>query len=82
MYKIQINPVVLKRLQFKLDKMQSLREKKQISQTHYKRREWNLYQKQDDLHYKTANRLTLEYQMILLPHFESKKMAKKGSKNM
>jgi putative transposase len=83
-YKFQRDPVVLKRLQLKLDKMQSLRDKKQIGKQHYKRRERKLYQKQedliDDLHFKTANILTKEYKIILLPSFESQKMAKKGKR--
>ncbi len=83
-YKFQRDPVVLKRLQVKLDKMQSLRDKKQIGKQHYKRRERKLYQRQedliDDLHFKTANILTKEYQIILLPSFESQKMVKKGKR--
>ena len=83
-YKFQRDPVVLKRLQLKLDKMQSLRDKKQIGKEHYKRRERKLYQKQedliDDLHFKTANILTKEYKIILLPSFESQKMTKKGKR--
>ena len=82
--KFQRNPIVLKRLQLKLDKMQSLRDKKEIGKQHYKRRERKLYQRQenliDDLHYKTANMLTKEYQIILLPSFESQKMVKKGKR--
>jgi putative transposase len=83
-YKIQRNPVLLKQLQVKLDRMQSLRGKKIIGKQHYKRRERKLYQKQDnlidDLHYKTANKLTREYHIILLPRFESQKMLKKGKR--
>jgi putative transposase len=83
-YKFQRDPVVLKRLQLKLDKMQSLRDKKQIGKEHYKRRQRKLYQKQedliDDLHFKTANILTKEYKIILLPSFESQKMTKKGKR--
>ena len=64
--------------------MQSLRDKKEIGKQHYKRRERKLYQRQenliDDLHYKTANMLTKEYQIILLPSFESQKMVKKGKR--
>lgn len=76
-YKFQRNPTILKQLQLKLDKMQSLRDKKLIKKQHYKRRERKLYQRQedliDDLHYKTANILTREYKIILLPNFESQK---------
>ena len=83
-YKFQRDPVVLKQLQIKLDKMQSLRGKKYIGKQHYKRREKKLYQRQenliDDLHYKTAKKLTFEFQIILLPIFENQKMVKKGKR--
>ena len=80
--KIQQNSEVLTSLHAKLDLFQSLRAKKLISSSHYTRRirrlHKRLYSLIDELHFKTINYLTKNYNWILLPMFESQDMAMKG----
>jgi len=71
-----------RKLQLKLDLMCSLRAKKMIRYSSYKRRERRLYRKMDnlidDMHHKTIHYLTSTYNSIIIPPFESQEMAKKN----
>jgi transposase len=88
--KISKDPLLLKRLQLKLDVMQSLRSKKKIKQSSYLRRRKRLYRRQanviNELHFKTASYVTENYKTnngyknIILPIFESQKMTKNSKK--
>jgi putative transposase len=72
----------IKKLQLKLDLMCSLRAKKMIRYSSYKRRERRLYRKMDhlidDMHHKTIHYLTSTYNSIIIPPFESQEMVKKS----
>jgi len=78
--KIEIRKETIRKLQTKLDLFNSLRSKKIISKSSYKRRERKIYNKLDnlidDLHYKTICSLTNDYKLIFLPSFESQEMVK------
>lgn len=78
---IKIRKETISRLQTTLDKFRSLRDKKVISQSRYTRRikrlNYRLECLIDDLHHKTASRLTKTYDHIILPSFESQEMVKK-----
>ena len=82
--KISKDPLVLKRLQQKLDLLQSLRSKKKIKQSSYTRNRKRLYRRQsnliNELHFKTASYLTDNYKTIILPTFESQKMTKNSKR--
>jgi len=82
--KISKDPLVLKRLQQKLDLLQSLRSKKKIKQSRYTRNRKRLYRRQsnliNELHFKTASYLTDNYKTIILPTFESQKMTKNSKR--
>ena len=79
--KFKKDPLLLKRLQLKLDVMQSLRSKKKIKQSSYLRRRKRLYRRQanviNELHFQTAFYVTENYKTnngyknIILPIFES-----------
>ena len=78
------NRELLRRIQCKLDKFRSLRAKKVIGSSHYKRRTRRLYERlynlTDELHYKTISHLCENYRLILIPIFESQEMGMR-SKN-
>lgn len=88
--KISKDPLLLKRLQLKLDVMQSLRSKKKIKQSSYLRRRKRLYRRHanviNELHFKTASYVTENYKTnngyknIILPIFESQKMTKNSKR--
>lgn len=82
--KIRANKDIIKRLHVRLDHMQSLRAKKVIRASHYKRRQRKIHQELndriDDLHHKTSHLLTMTYDHILLPPFESQNMVVKNKK--
>ena len=82
--KISKDPILLKRLQVKLDFLQSLRSKKKLKRSSYSRKRQKLYTKQsnliDELHFKTAYYLTENYKSIILPRFESQKMSKNSKR--
>ncbi len=81
---IKINKEVIKNLQVKLDHFKSLRDKKMIRKSSFKKRERRIYNKVnnliDELHHKTINYLTKQYKHIIIPSFESQDMVK-SSKN-
>lgn len=64
----------------KIDELRSLRSKKQISKTRWKKREDKLRNKlsdlTDELHYQTANYLTKTYKAVFIPPFESQDMVR------
>ena len=76
-FKIQQNRERLKKLQEKLDLMRSLRDRKLIRRSSFRRRQKGLYRKVkhliEELHYKTSQVLK-DYKWILLPSFESQEM--------
>lgn len=82
-FKIQQNKELFNKLNMKLDKLRSLKDKKEITnQTYSKKinkigfRYNNLI---NELHYKTANLLTKQYKYIFLPSFETQDMVQKIS---
>ena len=79
---IKINKEKIDKLKKKLDCMRSLRDKKIIKRSSYKKREYRIYKKigylVDELHHKTINYLTNEYQTIIIPPFESQDMVRKS----
>lgn len=86
---VRIRKDQIKKLQNKLDKMKSLRDKKIISRKRYKNRENRIYNKLDhlidDMHFKTINSLVKNYQVIFLPIFESQEIVRKnkyGNRNL
>ena len=86
---IRIRKERVKKLQDKLDKMKSLRDRKIISNKRYKNRENSIYNKLDnlidDMHFKTINSLVKDYRLIFLPMFESQEIARKnkyGNRNL
>jgi len=86
---VRIKKDQIKKLQNKLDKMKSLRDKKIISRKRYKNRENRIYNKLehliDDMHFKTINSLVKNYQVIFLPIFESQEIVRKnkyGNRNL
>ena len=64
----------------KIDELRSLRSKKQISKTKWKRSEDRLRNKlldlTDELHYQTANYLIKTYKAVFIPPFESQDMVR------
>ena len=84
---IGINKEYVEKIQSKQDRIQSLRDKKQITRHSYdqkrKRYQTNYSNQVDDMHYKLISELTRKYKTILLPRFESQKVMKKmkGHKN-
>ena len=87
MLKIAVRKELFINLQTKLDQFQSLRSKKSISKSHYVRRMRKLYNKMgnliDDVHYKLIKFLTMNYENIFLPTFESQEIVGKmwGKRN-
>jgi putative transposase len=81
---VKINNDMIKKLQYKLDKFKSLRDKKEIRQSSFKKRERRIYTRLnnliDELHHKTVNYLTRKYKYIIIPSFESQDMVR-NSKN-
>lgn len=78
---IKVNENTINRIHQKLDLFRSLRQKKCISRSHWKRKEnqLNIRLKNltDEMHYKTIDYLTKNYKVIILPKFENQKLAKK-----
>ena len=78
---IKSHDEIIKKLHSRLDLFRSLRKKKQISRSHWIRREQRLNTKirnlTDDMHYKTINYLTDNYKVIFIPKFENQKLVKK-----
>jgi len=72
---IRLRKEKLVKLQNKLSLLQSLRDKKSISKSHYIRGIRRVYFRIgniiDDMHYKTINKLVSEYKTIFIPRFES-----------
>ena len=66
------------KLRKKLDNLQRLRSKKEISMScfkrHYSRYQKKLENRVNDLHWQSINYLVKNYSGIILPHFESQKM--------
>jgi transposase len=76
---IKIRKELIAKLLVKLDKLRSLRKKKIIKgATSHRRIHRRLDNLIDDLHHKTANYLTTNYNVIFLPPFESQKIVKKS----
>ena len=79
---VSLRKELLKKMQLKLDLLQSLRSKKMIPNVTYKRGINKIYTKLDNLidetHNQVANDLTLEHSKIYIPIFESQKMGKKS----
>jgi transposase len=75
---IKINKELLDKLKNKLDHMASLRDKKLIKKSSYKKREYRIYKKIghliDEMHHKTIDYITKNYQSIIIPPFESQDM--------
>lgn len=80
-FQVKVNDGIIKALHSKLDLFRSLRKRKVISRSHWKRRENKLQTRlsnlTDDLHYKTIHYITNNYKVIFLPKFESQKLAQK-----
>lgn len=80
---IKINKEIIKNYQVKLDHFKSLRDKKLIRKSSFKRRERRIYNKVnnliDELHHKTINYLTKKYKHIIIPSFESQDMVKSSN---
>jgi putative transposase len=76
--KISIKKENLKKLQKKLDFLQSLRGRKQISKSHYHSKNLKIQDKVrnlvDDLHYQTISYLTSTFKNIFIPKFESQEL--------
>ncbi len=80
--KLVVNKENKQKLLSKMDKLQSLRKRKQISKSHYDRgrcrQQTRLSNAVDDLHWKTIDYLTKQYRHIFLPRFESQEIVKKN----
>jgi len=79
--KIEVKKDLLRRLHAKLDRLQSLRDKKIIRKIACKRGEKRIKLKLrnliDDLHWKTIKLLTDNWNTIFLPRFESQELGRK-----
>lgn len=79
---IKIRKEVVKKLQEKLNTLNSLRSKKVITQSRYSRKQKNIYFRMnnliDDLHHKTCSYLTKTFNHIILPSFDSQEITKKS----
>ena len=75
---VKINKELVNKLKNKLDNMASLRDKKLIKKSSYKKRERSIYNKFgnliDEMHHKTINYITKNYNTIIIPPFESQDM--------
>jgi len=73
--KIETRKENLKKIQNKLDELQSLRDKKLIKHRHYKRKTRKIYSNIknciDDMQFKTIKYLCSQYKTIIIPTFES-----------
>lgn len=78
--KIIIKKDHIEKFQTKLDLLQSLKDKKQISKNHYLRAIRRIYFKIqnciDDMHYKVINSLIDRFKIIFLPEFENQEILK------
>jgi len=78
--KIEVNKEVLRKFYIRLDKLRSLRSKKRISRSSFKKKYNKAQHKMnnlvDDVHYKTISYLTSTYKTIFLPSFENQEIAK------
>ena len=78
--KIGVRKECIKKLQERLDNLQSLRSKKNISKSHYNRRnnsiQFRLKNLVDELHYQTISYLTKTFKSIFIPTFESQELVK------
>lgn len=76
------NPKLLVSLQKKISKLQSLRSKHKITNSHFKRGIHRVYSRSDnlidELHFQTIAYLKKRYNLIFLPSFESQEMVKGG----
>ena len=72
----------VREFQNKLDHFQSLRSRKLIKSSHYKRKQSKLWFRfnnlVDDLHYQTISFLTSTFKNIFLPSFESQEIVRKN----
>ena len=79
---IKVKKEMIKKLQLKIDKFKSLRDRKIIKRKRLKRKERSIYNRLnnliDDLHHKTSDFLTKTFNYIILPSFESQEIAKKN----
>ena len=79
---IKINKEQVDKLKNKLDHIASLRDKKLIKKSSYKKREYRIYKKIghliDEMHHKTIDYITKNYQSIIIPPFESQDMVTKS----
>jgi len=80
---IKINRDIIKKYQLKMDHFKSLKDKKLIRKSSFKKRERRIYNKInnliDELHHKTISYLTNKYKYIILPSFESQDMVKSSN---
>lgn len=78
--KIGIKKEQIKKLQQKIDLLQSLRSKKLIRKSHYNKRNNKIQYKVknlvDELHYQTISYLTNTFKTIFIPEFESQELLK------
>lgn len=78
--KIGIRKENIKKLQEKLDSLQSLRSNKIITKSHYNRKnskiQFRLKNLIDELHYQTISYLTKTFKTIFIPKFESQELIK------
>ena len=76
--KIKTNKELVNKLKNKLDLMASLRDKKLIKKSSYKKRERSIYNKLghliDEMHNKTIDYITKNYNTVIIPPFESQDM--------
>ena len=79
--KIQVRKELFRKYKKKLAMLDYLKSTKQISRPHHKRGNRRLHGRienlVDDEHYKLAQFLTMNFQTIFLPNFESQKVAQK-----
>ena len=78
--KIGINKDRLKKLQSRIDLLQSLRGRNMIRKCHFKQKmnqsQFRLKSLVDELHYQTINYLTKTFKMIFIPKFESQELVR------
>ena len=78
--KIGIRKEQIKKLQIKIDKLNSLRSKKIIKKSHYNKRNNKIQTRVrnlvDELHFQTISYLTNNFKTIFIPEFESQEIVK------
>ena len=78
--KIGIKKEQIKKIQQKIDLLQSLRSRKLIRKSHYNKRNNKIQYKVknlvDELHYQTISYLTNTFKTIFIPEFESQELIK------